>query len=92
MKNLICIILLFNLFQTNAQVGVNTSDPKSVLDIRSSNQSSPAATDGILIPKVDVFPATNPTADQDAMLVYLTTTNDTNLPGFYYWKVVVSDL
>ncbi len=86
MKNIFCIVFCFTLFQTYAQIGINTTDPKSTLDIRSSSQSSPSATDGILIPKVDLFPTTNPTMEQDAMLVYLTTTDGTDAPGFYYWN------
>lgn len=68
-----------------AQVGVNTTAPNSQLDIRSSNQATPANTDGILIPKVDAFPAVNPTAAQQGMLVYLTTAVGPKAPGFYYW-------
>lgn len=59
--------------------------PDALLDIKSSNQATPANTDGILIPKIDAFPTTNPTASQNSMLVYLTTTSGTNQPGFYYW-------
>lgn len=68
-----------------SQVGINTTSPEAQLDIRSSNQVSPSNKDGILIPKIDVFPATNPTVNQQGMMVYLTTTSGTNLPGFYYW-------
>jgi hypothetical protein len=68
-----------------AQVGINTTTPNAQLEIKSSDQTAPSNTDGILIPKVDVFPATNPTAAQQGMLVYLTTTSGTDLPGFYYW-------
>ena len=68
-----------------AQVGINTTDPHAQLEIKASNQANPNPNDGILIPKVDVFPATNPTANQDGMLVYLTTDSGANLKGFYYW-------
>ncbi len=68
-----------------AQVGINTTTPNALLDIRASSATAPTNTDGLLIPKIDVFPATNPTADQQGMLVYLTTTVGTNTPGFYYW-------
>lgn len=68
-----------------AQVGINTTLPMAQLDIRSSNQAAPANTDGLLIPKMDAFPATNPTASQQGMLVYLTTTSGSSTPGFYYW-------
>ena len=68
-----------------AQVGINTTTPNALLDIRATSATTPTNTDGLLIPKIDVFPATNPTADQQGMLVYLTTTVGTNTPGFYYW-------
>ena len=67
------------------QVGINTTTPNAQLDIRATSATAPTNTDGLLIPKVDVFPATNPTAAQQGMLVYLTTTSGTNTPGFYYW-------
>ena len=69
----------------SAQVGINTTDPHAQFEIKSSNQANPEATDGILIPKVDAFPAINPTVDQDGMMVYLTTDVGANLKGFYYW-------
>ncbi|CAM3375018.1 hypothetical protein FLLO111716_07000 [Flavobacterium longum] len=81
---LLFALLLFTSMMT-AQVGVNTTAPNSQLDIRSSNQATPANTDGVLIPKVDTFPATNPTAAQQGMLVYLTTAVGPKTPGFYYW-------
>jgi len=72
-----------------AQVGINTTTPNAQLDIRSSNQASPTNQDGILIPKVDAFPTTNPTAAQQGLLVYLsfsTTFSGKSKPyGFYYW-------
>ncbi|MFC0605352.1 tail fiber domain-containing protein [Winogradskyella pulchriflava] len=71
------------------QVGINTTNPEVLLDIRSSDQASPANTDGILIPKIDNFPATNPTAVMDGMMVYLTAdviiASVTYNKGFYYW-------
>lgn len=85
MKTLVRLGLLFCFFQTYAQVGINTTSPEAQLDIKSSNQATPTNKDGILIPKVDAFPASNPTASQQGMLVYLTTTSGANEPGFYYW-------
>lgn len=85
MKKLLPIVLLFFSFYTWAQVGINTTTPAAQLEISSSNQATPANTDGIIIPKIDVFPATNPTAAQQSMLVYLTTQSGVNNPGFYYW-------
>jgi len=86
MKKLLtfCLLVLFSV-QITAQVGINTTSPNATLDVRSSNQAAPSNVDGILIPKIDDFPVINPGADQDAMLVYLTTTSGSNLPGFYYW-------
>ncbi len=92
MKLKICYLLLFFIFtsKTFAQVGIATTDPKAQLDIRSSNQLTPANTDGILIPKVDAFPVTNPTIAQDGMLIYLRVaasfSSVLRQPGFYYWQ------
>ena len=85
MKNRITFLLLMLTFPLLGQVGINTTSPEAQLDIRSSNQATPSNTDGLLIPKVDDFPSTNPTVTQQGMLVYLTTTSGTNEPGFYYW-------
>ncbi|RZJ65275.1 MAG: hypothetical protein EOO50_14320 [Flavobacterium sp.] len=85
MKKITLLFVLLVSFSALAQVGVGTTNPYSQLDVRSSNQAAPANTDGILIPKVDVFPAVVPTVNQQGMLVYLTTTVGTKPPGFYYW-------
>lgn len=89
MKNFI-LLLLFP-FIGFAQIGVNTTDPQAQLDVRSTNQAAPTPTDGILIPKIDAFPTTNPSMDQDAMIVYLTTTAGSDLPGFYYWSGTLNE-
>lgn len=68
-----------------AQVGINTTAPAGVLDITASNQITPSNTDGILIPRVQAFPTTNPTADQDGILLFLNTTDGSDNRGFYYW-------
>ena len=81
----IILALLFPLVTAYSQVGISTTDPKATLDIKASNVSTPANTDGILIPRVDALSVTNPTIDQDRMLIYLTTTSGTYVPGFYYW-------
>ncbi len=78
-------VLLLFCFTVFSQVGINTTTPNAQLDIKSSNQATPSNTDGILIPKIDVFPVTNPTAAQIGMMVYLTTASGGNQPGFYYW-------
>ncbi|WP_225035259.1 hypothetical protein [Winogradskyella sp. SM1960] len=68
-----------------AQVGVGNTNPQATLDITASNQAAPSNEDGILIPRIDNFPGTDPTAAQDGILVYLTTTVGLNAKGFYHW-------
>ena len=83
MKNY-SIVVFFSFFVcwiSNAQVGIGNTSPKAILDIEATNTATPANTDGILIPRVDAFPVTAPTAAQNGMLVFLTTDNT-----FYYWK------
>jgi hypothetical protein len=83
------LVLCIPIFST-AQVGVNTTNPQAQLDITASNSITPSNTDGLLVPRVDNFPATNPTATQQGMLVYLTTTIGLNAPGFYYWNNITT--
>jgi len=89
MKKIVVLFFLLLSFYSEAQVGIGTTAPNAQLDITSSNQATPVNTDGVLIPKIDAFPATNPTALQQGMLVYLTTTTTfasiSKSPGFYYW-------
>lgn len=68
-----------------AQVGIGNTSPNSLLDIQASDQTDPSNQDGLLIPRVDAFPSTDPTVDQNSMLVFLTTTDSGSTPGFYYW-------
>ena len=83
-----------------AQVGINTTSPDAVLDIEASDVTAPASTDGILIPRLDNLPATNPGANQNAMMIYLNidrpNVNITGTPknydkGFYYWDDIEND-
>lgn len=67
-----------------AQVGIGTETPNATLEIKSTNEATPAINDGLLIPKVEEFPLTNPGAGQDGMLVYATGAG-TISKGFYYW-------
>ncbi|RXR20202.1 tail fiber domain-containing protein [Flavobacterium stagni] len=85
MKRIYVLVFFFVLQIVPAQVGVNTTDPKAQLDIVPSNATTPANTDGILIPRITTFPAVNPTAAQNGMLVYLSTASGSFSPGFYYW-------
>lgn len=84
-KSVLALLLLLVTQFAFSQVGINTTSPNAQLDIQSSNQAAPSNTDGILIPKIDAFPLTNPTALQQGMMVYLTTISAGKQPGFYYW-------
>jgi len=88
MKKII-VLVLFSPIMLFAQVGIGTTSPSASLQITSSNQATPANTDGILIPKIDDFPATSPGLNQDGMLVYLTTAvtfaSIDYTEGFHYW-------
>ena len=72
--------------EITAQVGINTIDPKAQLDIRTPDPLTPGPADGILIPRLDKFPATNPGTDQNGMLIFLTTQTGEFSPGFYWWN------
>ncbi|NNF32241.1 MAG: hypothetical protein HKO61_04650, partial [Flavobacteriaceae bacterium] len=83
MKRL-CYFLLMISTPLFSQVGIGTITPNASLEIQSTNQATPASTDGLLIPKVDEFPVTNPGPGQDGMLVYATGSGSVS-KGFYYW-------
>lgn len=85
MKQIYLIVCLFILFTAHSQVGINTTTPNALLEIKASNQTTPAFTDGLIIPRVENFPSVNPSVNQDGMLVYLNTSIGINLKGFYYW-------
>ncbi len=85
MKTIFRIAILLFFVQSHAQVGINTTTPAAQLEIKASSQAAPTNTDGIIIPRVDAFPLTNPTVAQQGMMVYLMVTSGANLPGFYYW-------
>ncbi len=90
MKKIASSIVLLGLFilsgySIQAQVGINNDDPKSTLDITASVPDQPANTDGILVPRIDAFPAINPGPDQDGMMVFLKTASGTYTKGFHYW-------
>lgn len=78
-------MLLFNYLSLNAQVGIGTTAPQSLLDINITDRDNPLPNDGLLVPRVNVFPTTDPGADQDGMLVYLTTDLSPFSKGFHYW-------
>ena len=85
---LVCLsfFLFVNLGVCYAQVGINTTNPNSILDIAASNSSSPSNIDGILIPRLSNFPSiASMTTNQDGMLVFYTGTSFSG-KGFYYWN------
>ncbi len=69
----------------SAQVGIRNSTPNSLFDIEASSPLSPSNTDGLLIPRISVFPSSDPTSEQDGMLVFLSTANGNYKKGFHYW-------
>ncbi len=75
MKQLLLTTILMVCTLVTAQVGINTTDSQSTLDIRAINTVAPLHIDGILIPRISNLPATNPIIDQKAMLVYTTKDN-----------------
>lgn len=88
MKAIINLSLIACLFAGHmlCQVGINNTDPQATLDITASNPGTPSNEDGMLLPRISQFPATNPTTTQHSMLVFLTTTVGINTPGYYYWN------
>lgn len=84
MKKFVLAVFLLMGSLAIAQVGIGNTNPQSSLDISASNVATPSNTDGILIPRIDNFPATDPGAAQDGMMVFATG-NGTPSEGFYYW-------
>lgn len=80
----VCFLLCLCSTFAFSQVGIGTTNPNASLDIRSSNEATPSNTDGLLIPKLEEFPTTNPTALQDGMIVFATGAGSV-AKGFYYW-------
>lgn len=89
MKYFILLLLSLSQYILIAQVGINNTDPKAILDITPTSVGSPAVTDGILIPRVNTLNYT-PGADQNGMMVYLTATVTVGStkydPGFHFWN------
>ena len=71
-KTLLLFFLLFWAVLPAQRVGINTSDPKATLEIKSSDLQNPSPTDGFLVPKVEKLNL-NLTADQDGMILFLIT-------------------
>src|SRR5690606_40402497 len=84
MKFALFLLVILYSITSFSQVGIGTTSPNALLDIRSSSQAAPSNIDGILIPKIDNFPGTPPSVAQSGMMVYFTG-NTTYPKGFYYW-------
>lgn len=91
MKKRLIYIIIFNCISFYAQVGINTTTPNALFEIKSNDIDAPLNTDGILIPKMNVFPSVNPGLNQNGMLIFLTTAQANNLPGFYYWNQITNE-
>ncbi len=80
------IAIAFILFyaSANCQVGIGTNTPVATLEIKSSSQSNPSATDGLIIPKVDEFSLEIPGAPYDGMMIFVTGDGSV-AKGFYSW-------
>ncbi|MEH1007343.1 hypothetical protein VDP25_06330 [Winogradskyella sp. ECml5-4] len=79
-----CSFTFLFILSVAAQVGVGNTNPQAQLDISASSTSSPANSDGILIPRMSNFPST-PGATRDGMLIFYTGTGASG-KGFYYWN------
>ena len=95
---IVFVVLVYS--TTYGQVGINTSNPEALTDIGVSNVTSPSVIDGMLIPRIDNFPAINPTNNQNALMVFLNNNiYDVNIDGldknytkgFYYWDQINGD-
>jgi len=75
------LFLLVGVAPLYAQMGIGTTEPKSLLHIVSSDPDNPFATDGVLIPRLSVFPTDGLSKGQ---LIFF---NGDSLhgQGFYFW-------
>ncbi len=90
MRKLFLLLLLIISSFSYAQVGIGTTTPEALFDIKASSQATPSNTDGILVPRVDAFPTSDPTAAQNGMIVFLTTAIPSFPVGFYYWDNTIT--
>ncbi len=83
--SIIYLVLLFPVL-IFSQVGIGTSSPQAQLDIVSNSPDNPNVIDGILIPRINKFPATQPSEAQHGILVYLNKDITGSKSGFYFWN------
>lgn len=86
MKGVIFIFTFFACLAGRSQVGIGTTEPGAQLDIVASNPDNPENIDGLLIPRLKNFPATNPGSSQNGMLIFLDIDLNDFSQGFYYWN------
>ncbi len=79
---IIFVLLTYNV-KINAQVGINSSYPKSTLDVVNSEQSNPSNNSGIIIPRVKSL---NMTDSKEVGLMVFFDSIDINDRGFYWWN------
>ncbi|WP_126654159.1 hypothetical protein [Chryseobacterium aureum] len=85
MKKLLSAIAVVMLTSTLfGQVGINTSNPESTLDIRAKNHlGTVSSADGVLVPRVNDLSVNGSVNGQ---LVYLISNAGSFTKGFYYWN------
>jgi hypothetical protein len=90
MKKFLFVIAVIISVYVKAQVGIYNTDPKASIDISAVNPASPGSDEGVLIPKLTSFPATNPGVDQHSMLIYMDNAAAPSGKGFYFWNNTAS--
>lgn len=89
MRTSIILLTLFFPFYFFAQVGIGTASPQAQLDIVANSPDNPSIIDGLLIPRINKFPSTDPSGEQNGMLAYLIADIPNFKSGFYYWNNAV---
>lgn len=79
-KKILYGVILTSSMVSFAQVGINTENPRTTLQIDVKNTTNPDASTGILIPRVSSNPAQG---NENGQLIYNTTDN-----AFYFWNGV----
>lgn len=82
MKKLIILIITVISVTVFGQVGIGTQDPKATLHIEPSSVETPTGEDGILVPRLENFPTTDPV--RLGQLIFLQDNGSLD-DGFYYW-------
>lgn len=83
MKTKLLLILFSSLVNTSySQIGGRTQTPLTFLHLEPSSSSAPSGEDGIIVPRVQNFPETNP--ERLSQLLFLDG-NSEKADDFYYW-------